>query len=291
MWTTRRLRNANKCNTLTVAFFEILANYEVSTYVRLPMCAAGGVGRDSGPDQDRRLRSGHRSDARAIAAPGAARLHAGGRIRGGGALPRRPRHPPRALCEGCACRPDTGASGSEWTAVQTAADALGVVVAALRTTAPTIDIVFRVAVPLLGLPAPVAAGGGHRRQALPVLQVAGGRTCPNCLGSSRAWSSAAAPPPSLRRKWRMSRFLGLLATDTVSRLSVQKRSLGPVVGAEAYGIFVASGLDPIFAAPASLGIFLDQGLGPVRRPGVRGGHQHLPRRLRHLEEVPAGAKG
>ena len=32
--TTRKLRNPNNCHTLTVAFSEILANYEVDTFVR-----------------------------------------------------------------------------------------------------------------------------------------------------------------------------------------------------------------------------------------------------------------
>jgi hypothetical protein len=257
--TTRRLRNANKCNTLTVAFFEILANYLVSTYVRtdavrlVVLVESSDLIRIAGFDRAT-VRTHERSLRLALLDSTLADGFAAARF-----LDARDRAC-AVLCAGCGCRPDTGASGSEWTAVQTAADALGVVVAALRTTAATIDIAFRAAVPLLGLPAPVAPA--LATVAKRYLFFKSLRTyAPQLLGQlSGVGVGGGAATVTASQVEDIARFLGLSPADTVSRLSYDKGA-SDAVGAEAYGIFVASGRDPIIAAPTSLGIFWTRASG------------------------------
>ena len=86
---TRKLRNYNTCHTLTTAFFEILANYTVSTFLKtasirlVVLLKSSELSRITGFDR-RTIRV-----ARADPDPGTARLHADPGVRGG-PLPRRP---------------------------------------------------------------------------------------------------------------------------------------------------------------------------------------------------------
>ena len=174
------------------------------------------------------------------------------------------------LCQGCACGTNIGASGSEWTALTNAADALGGVITTLRGTDGTIDLAFRVSVPPLGLPAPLPPPAQaalvaiakrylffkslrtHAPQLLTQLASVG-------LGGGAGTVTAAQVED-------VARLLALLAPDAVAKLSYD-HGVSQSVGGEAYGIFVASGLEPVFAAPSSLvafwtrasGLYDDQG--------------------------------
>lgn len=132
---TRTLRNANACHTLTVPFFEILANYCVATRVRtdgirlvvlIPSNKLSGL-----KSFNRRTVRGHETALRLALLdrelePGfaAARL-LDARERACG-----------VLCTGCSCGSDTPAGGasSEWTAVAAAANRVADAVRTIRAS-------------------------------------------------------------------------------------------------------------------------------------------------------------
>lgn len=146
---TRRLRNANQCHTLTIAFLEILANYTVSTFVRsddvrlVVLINSETLG--ASKVFDRKTLRAHESSLRlALLDSSLADGFAAARF-----LDARDRAC-AVLCEGCSCGELMGGKTAEWDTLTAAANALGVVVNALlgRT------LLFPLSVPPLAVPGP-----------------------------------------------------------------------------------------------------------------------------------------
>lgn len=154
---TRKLRNHNTCHTLTTAFFEILANYEVSTFlriegIRLVVLLKSDTLSDLRAFDRRAIRTHERTLGLALLdstlSPGfAAARYLDARARAC-----------RILCAGCEC----GAGGivgrdAEWDALAASLTALGQVVTALRGY----NVIFpaSVLVALVELPTGVPGAG------------------------------------------------------------------------------------------------------------------------------------
>jgi radical SAM protein with 4Fe4S-binding SPASM domain len=150
---TRRLRNANQCHTLTIPFFEVLANYWVRTFLRTAdvrlVVLIGSAALSKLTGFTRETVRVHETTInlalldRALA-PGfdAARF-----------LDARDRAC-AILCSGCSCGDETFSTTSqEWDAVVVAARAIAQAVNKLRTR----TVIFPASV---FLAVPVAAGGG-----------------------------------------------------------------------------------------------------------------------------------
>ncbi|WP_405724444.1 hypothetical protein OG885_00800 [Streptomyces sp. NBC_00028] len=141
---TRKLRNPNLCHTLTVPFFEVLANYRVTTYVRAEDVRLTVLIPSS---QLTRLRGFDRNAIRVHET--ALRLALLDRsLEPGFAAARLLDARDRAcaiLCEGCSCGDDeaSNAGSIEWNAVAAAARAVADAVALIRGT----PILFPLSVP------------------------------------------------------------------------------------------------------------------------------------------------
>ena len=152
---TRKLRNPNVCHTLTVPFFEILANYRVATFVRaeevrlVALIDTAALSKMSA--FDRKAVRAHETSLRLALLDR--------EMEPGFAAARELDARDRAcavLCEGCACEEDQlfETDSKEWEAVVTAARAIAKAVEALRTR----TVVFPASV-FLAVPAAVGGGG------------------------------------------------------------------------------------------------------------------------------------
>lgn len=154
---TRKLRNHNTCHTLTTAFFEILANYEVSTFlrtdgIRLVVLLKSATLSDLRAFDRRAIRTHERTLTMALLDPTLSPGFASARY-----LDARGRAC-KILCNGCDC----GAGGivgrdAEWEALEAALTTFGQVVAALRGY--TVIFPASVLIALLELPTGVPGAG------------------------------------------------------------------------------------------------------------------------------------
>lgn len=154
---TRKVRNHNTCHTLTTAFFEVLANYTVSTKlqtgaIRLVVLLRSDELSNLKEFDRRSVRSHERTLSLALL---------DSTLLPGFAAARYLESRDRAcaiLCRGCECGPDMGveARDQEWEALVTALQNLGAVVTALRSY----TVMFPLSVALARAEIPPGSGPG-----------------------------------------------------------------------------------------------------------------------------------
>jgi hypothetical protein len=240
---TRKLRNRNSCHALTTTFFEILANYDVSTYLRtdaiklVVLLASSDLANIRSFDR-RTIRSHERTLTLALLdstlAPGfeAARY-----------LDARDRAC-EILCGGCDCGLDTGVGMKEpeWEELEKALVALGAAIAELRGY----SVIFpaSVASGLFG-PAAPAAKDIKRHTFLKALATHAPRLLTDLGGLGL---SQGAVTPALAD--RAMTIITAIATDHLDALATPEKSIQDAVWFEIFGaaFFLGGAGDPITAA-------------------------------------------
>jgi hypothetical protein len=261
---TRKLRNQNTCHTLTTTFFEILANYKVSTYLRTDAIRLVVLLKSSELSQIKAFnRRFVRSHERTLTlglldstlTPGfeAARY-----------LDARDRAC-AILCSGCDCGADTGvgARDQEWEALKAALVILGGAVASLST-----GVVLPVSVALVRFEPPGGAGPGaqgiQRYLFLKALEKHAPRLLANLGGLNLA---SGAVTPALANSAMAT--IDAIAAEDLGALKTPEGSVKDSVGWEIWGLLFLVFTEPI-ATTISFGALIGAigGLGPFNDGGL-----------------------
>ena len=247
---TRRLRNANQCHTLTIAFLEILANYTVSTFVRSDdvrlVLLINPTNLGAVKVFDRKTLRAHEASLRlALLDSSLADGFAAARF-----LDARDRAC-AVLCEGCSCGESIGSRQTpEWDTLTAAANALGIVVNTLlgRT------LVYPLSVPPLA--APVYVPAVHDPLITDVKRLLFSRSlntyAPQLLNSLAALGvGSGAATVTVAQVEGIARALATIPSDVLAKLAYDQGITGGVEW-EIRGImFPTFPLDPISAGIAA----------------------------------------
>jgi hypothetical protein len=245
--TTRKLRNPNACHTLTVAFSEILANYEVKTFVRADQARLVVLVNSASlkaidhftpaniREHETPLRLALMDRALADGFDAARFLDARERAC-------------KVLCKGCDCDPATG-GGQDSTQLSNVRAAA----AALATTLATINgtvVVFPLSVPALTTPAPQPVDDVRRYAFKKALQA----YAPSLLGDLTALGLSTTPGSnSISQLEGVNRIVSSIADETYPKFT-NDGAVRDGVRNEMYGaIFLMMIPEPI-AAGITLGV-------------------------------------
>jgi hypothetical protein len=246
--TTRKLRNANTCHTLTVAFSEILANYEVDTFVRAPQARLVVLVNSA------TLRAiEHFTPAVIRAHETPLRLALLDRALADGFdaarfLDARERAC-KILCEGCDCGPAAGA-GQESTQLNNVRAAA----AALAATLASINgytVLFPLLVPLLGTPAQQPVDDLNRYAFKKALQ----SHAPSLLGDLSALGlSTTAASVSVTQLESINRVVSAIADENYPKLT-NDTGVRDNVRTDLYGAILLTVIPEPISAAITLGVF------------------------------------
>lgn len=209
---TRRLRNANKCHSLTIAFFEILANYAVSTFVQSDgirlVVLIDSDDLEALVRFDRDIIRAHETPLRlalldsSLADGFAAARYLDARDRACA-----------VLCEGCVCDDSLGGetSSEEWTALTEAVKTLG----ALASTIRGWNVVFPLSLPAAVANLPSGTTDVKRHLFFEALAI----NAPRLLSDLSALGiGATAASVTVAQVEGVARILGALPPDAIARL-------------------------------------------------------------------------
>lgn len=233
---TRTLRNQNSCHTLTTAYFEILANYQVETALRADAIRLVVLLESSSlaqiPRFDRAyIRSHERTLALALLdstlAPGfEAARYLDSRERACG-----------VLCQGCGCEStSTAARDPEWDALAAALRALGQAVGALRSAVTLGTLVRQAVTDPANIPASVQ-DAFHRYIFERALATKAPALVPGLGGLN-----LAAPTPAVA-----DAAVGLIngvSSDATDALTTVPQQLASAVWWEVFAVVIAILVDP-----------------------------------------------
>jgi hypothetical protein len=246
--TTRKLRNPNTCHTLTVAFFEILANYQVETFVRadaarlvvlvesttlvaLDHFTASNIREHETPLRlallDRSLADGFDAarylDARARAC--------------------------KVLCRGCTCDDAAGVNqdSTQLTNLRAATAALAGVVNAINAY----TVLFPMSIPpLIGAPAPPAIQDVRRHAFRKALK----NHAPSLLADLTAVSlSTTASSISVSQIEAVNRILGGVAGDAYPKL-IADPGISDEIKRDIFGFLFTFVFHELIASGVTLGV-------------------------------------
>ena len=245
--TTRKLRNPNNCHTLTVAFSEILANYEVSTFVRADQArlvvlvnsaslqAIDHFTQANIREHETPLRLALMDRALADGFDAARFLDARARAC-------------RVLCEGCDCDPAIG-GGQDSTLLNNVRSAA----ATLATTLSTINstpILFPLSVPALPTPAQPPVDDVRRYAFRKALQY----YAPGLVGGLNAIGlSTTAASNTVAQFESINRIVSAIADDTYPKLT-NDGAVRDAVRNEMYGAILTMMVPEPISAAITLGV-------------------------------------
>jgi hypothetical protein len=236
---TRKLTNPNECHTLTVPFFEVLANYQVSTFVRadqvrLVALIPSATLNNLGSEIDRAFIRSHETALRLALLDrtlsegfDAARfLDARDRACG-------------VLCNSCDCKDaDTGeADGAKWEAVVDAARKVALAVAKTREKTVVFPLSVRAVLPPpwgIGVAQPIINEGAKDVRSY-LFRKSLAANAPSLLNDLAATGVGPAPMPVTPSQARaMQRVIGALPPPALALLPADPR-VADGVGWEMYG--------------------------------------------------------
>jgi hypothetical protein len=246
--TTRKLRNPNVCHTLTVAFSEILANYEVNTFVRADqarlvvlvnsatLSAIDHFTAASLREHETPLRLALLDRALADGFDAARFLDARERAC-------------KVLCQGCICEPAAG-NGQESTQLNNVRAAA----ASLATTLATINstiVYFPLLVPGLGTPAQAPVDDVRRYAFRKALQ----SYAPSLLGNLNAVGlSTTAASITVSQLESINRIVSGIAQENWPKLT-NDGTVRDGVRTDIYGAILVMVVPEFIAAAVTLGVF------------------------------------
>jgi hypothetical protein len=236
---TRKLTNPNECHTLTVPFFEVLANYQVSTFVRadqvrLVALIPSATLNNLGSEIDRAFIRSHETALRlalldrtlADGFDAARFLDARDRACG-------------VLCNSCDCEDaDTGeADGAKWEAVVDAARKVALAVAKTREKTVVFPLSVRAVLPPpwgIGVAQPIINEGAKDVRSY-LFKKSLAANAPSLLNDLAAVGVGQAPMPVTTSQARaMQRVIGALPPPALALLPADPR-VADGVGWEMYG--------------------------------------------------------